>query len=356
MCNFKKYLLALLLLFSHRATPFSFDGRVTPTVVDYRPTLTNGDYAWGAVFFYKGFDVAPHAVVNVSLAAPVFNTIYLGRLSTLKIQRTLEISDGIIMDTDSNIIFRVSPDNLPASLDILNGTITATTRGHLYQTVDPVYIKTYGHNLGNSTIIIHQPTATLTWDFSNGPIVCGSYRGGHYESEYGLFFKGGISVGSWIDLRNAMFGALWQNTSGVPEIRFSLVGILSTYNVDWGFVSDSTYTFSGIDGWVYPTKNTFGVVPWRILDYYPTVLSGDFVVKSGLTVNFKNQIFITPPGTFNSCDLNLTSTLTMIYPAFTFNGKVNINGQNKPWVDLSSAHLQISPGSKINITNCSVAW
>ncbi|MBA4320409.1 MAG: hypothetical protein C0412_18585 [Flavobacterium sp.] len=356
MCNLKKYLLALLLLFFFKATPFSFDGRVTPTVVDYRPTLTNGDYVWGAVIFYKGFDVAPYAIVNVSLAVPVFNSIYLGRISTLKFQNTLEVSDGIIMDTDSNIIFNISPDNLPASLDILNGTITATTRGHIYQTTDPVYIKTYGHNLGNSTIIIHVPTATLTWDFSNGPISCGSYRGGHYESEYGLFFKGDFVGGCFVYLRNATFSALWQNTSGVPEVRFSQVGSLFTDNVDWGFFSDNAYTFSGINGWVYPTKTTLGVVPWRVLDYYPPNLLGDFEVKPGLTINFKNAVALAPPGTFNSCDLNLTSTLIMLYPAFTFNGNVNINGQNKPWVDLSAAHIQISPGSKINVTNCSVAW
>lgn len=345
--------------------PFSFDGRMTPSWVDYTPTLTNGDFVWGSVFFMNGFNVATDATVVLKLSEPVYGSIFLGERSTMWVNSSLEVFNGITMAADSTI------NHFARSIEVLAGTITAPTRGYINNYAWPYtesIIKVNGINLGGSCLVCHNiHHNTTTWDFSNGPITCGSPRGGDADSEYGLYFKGHtpvetINIGI-VYLKNANFPKLWQNGSGVPQIRFFNMNRLNTYNVRFGIAPGATYTLSGIEwsGWFYPENTSFGASGnGCVLNFnLPTLLTtgGNVTFERGLSTFFQLPIGLAAgPITFNTTDLTFTQTANLLWASYFIDGRVNISGQNNTPLSISNASFEISSGAIMQFNDCNVTF
>ena len=90
MCNIKKYVLALLLLFFFKANPHSLDTTLTGTiasrVITYTPTFGDYEYAKGFIEFQNGFtctsdpnDYNGLKVPKIGVTAPVAGTVNLSQ-------------------------------------------------------------------------------------------------------------------------------------------------------------------------------------------------------------------------------------------------------------------------------------
>jgi len=344
----------LSIIYEPQAKPFSFDGRVTPSWIDYTPTLTNGDFVWGNVIFTQGFNVATDATVDIKLSEPVMGTIFLGEKSIMNVDLPLLVLDKITMAANSTINHKAK------SIEVFAGSITATIRGyinnHAVYSQDAI-IKTNGIDLRDNTLICHNITHNGTiWDFSNGSINLQKYaNNGDYETENGIFFKGltGTPLGV-IYLRNAQFETLWENSSSVPVLRFYNLNRLNTNNVKFKILWSFTYTFSGVGSWFYPDETTFSGFN-RTLNCQMPNINGSNIVFEKTNVLFPNYIGISAgPISYDTVNLTFSAGTVMLWDIFNIDGQVDISGLNKSPFNLSDAQYNINPGATLNFHDANI--
>jgi len=97
MCNFKKYLLSLLLLFSYRASPHSLDTTLTGTlasrVITYSPKFGEYEYAKGFIEFTNGFTCTSDPTNYTATKVPQIGV-------NIPVAGIIDVSQGAIKLTD----------------------------------------------------------------------------------------------------------------------------------------------------------------------------------------------------------------------------------------------------------------
>lgn len=326
--------------------PFSFDGRITPTYVDYKATLTDGDYINGMVFFTRGFAVAAGATVHLNLFVPVAKDITLGSESAIYLDNSLEIQDGSLL--------------------------TGGSRGHIYPSqnlsgggsdINATNIKTDGLDLNSTTLIVHVAglRGRFIWDFSNKPVLWqqDSFGFGDYETEKGIFFKGVTHISGIVNLKNAHCPDLSENFAyNIPIIRFYGISSLQIDNMQFNLTTN--YTLTTIwNGLTIDDQTSFSG-PGQIftLGHSGPVLT-NCTFNPGLEVQFQNPFgdevqVQNGPLSLSNTDLLLTTTMRMRKPQCFVDGENNVYGQNNVRFSSDRCWYHILPDSKLSFHDCFV--